>query len=126
MRSLLWMFVLTPALCTPAAFAVDKVSVDLPFSFASHGKIFPASQYDVTLNNDRSFLTLTSRTNPADTISWTTITAGAGPNDTVLSIQFDQGSMHELHMVRLGRYQTRILDGHLDAPKDRVQAKSGQ
>src|SRR5271154_5656348 len=100
MRSITWMLVLTPALCTPAAFAVDKASVNMPFSFESHGKVFRASQYDVILKDDGTILTLTSRTNPADTISWTTVPAGMGPNDTALSIQFDRvGNMNELHAV---------------------------
>jgi hypothetical protein len=127
MRSITWMFVLTSVLCTPAAFAVDKASVNVPFSFESHGKVFPASQYDVTLQDDRTILTLTSRTNPADTASWTTIPAGMGPNDATLSFQFDRvGNMHELHAVRLGEYQTPVLDTHSDPLKNRVLAQSGR
>ena len=116
MRSITWMFVLTPVLCTPAAFAVDRASVNIPFSFESHGKVFPASQYDVILKNDRTMLTLTSRTNPADTISWTTVAVEMGPNDTALSIQFDRvGNMHELHIIRLEDHQTPVLDTHFAA-----------
>ena len=127
MRSITWMFVLTPVLCTPAAFAVDKASVNVPFSFESPGKVFPASQYDVILKNDRTMLTLTSRTNPADTISWTTVPAEMGPNDTALLIQIDRvGNMNELHTVRLGKYQTPVLDTHSDPGKNRVAAQSGQ
>ncbi len=127
MRSLTWMFVLTPVLCTPAAFAVDRASVNMPFSFESHGRIFPASQYDVILKDDRGMLTLTSRTNPADSISCTTVSAETGPNDPILSIRFDRvGNLHELHAVRLGKYQTLVLDPHFDPVKNRVPAQSGQ
>jgi hypothetical protein len=126
-RSITWMFALTSVLCTPAAFAVDRASVNLPFSFESRGKVFPASQYDVILKDDCTVLTLTRRTNPADTISWTTLAAGMGPNDAALSIQFDRvGNMNELHTVRLGKYRTPVLDTHFDPRKNRVPAQSGQ
>jgi hypothetical protein len=127
MRSILWMVALTAASCTPAAFAADQASVNLPFSFAAHGKVFPASQYDVTLKDNRSFLTLTSRTNPADTITFTTFPVGMAPHDTVLSIEFDQvGNAHELRTVRLREYQTPVLDAHLAALKKGGPINSGQ
>jgi len=127
MRSITWMFVLTAVLCTPAAFAADMASVNMPFSFESHGKLFPPSQYDVIVKEDRGMLTLSSRTNPGDTISWTTVPAEMGPNDTALSIQFDRvGNMNELHTIRLGKYQTPVLDTHFDPHKSRVPAQSGQ
>src|SRR3984957_12821844 len=118
MRSILRMLVLTPALCTTAAFAVDRVSVDMPFSFESHGRVFPASRYDVSLTNDRRMLTLTSKTNPADRATWMTLSADRGPMDPDLSLQFDrEGNLHELRAVRLGTYQTPILDAHSGARK---------
>jgi hypothetical protein len=120
MRSIAWMLVLAPALCTTAAFATDKVSVDMPFSFESRGKVFPASQYDVSLSGDRRMLTLTSRTNPAATISWMTLAGDKGPMDPDLLIKFDRvGNMRELHTVRLGTYTTPVLDAHSVALKNR-------
>jgi hypothetical protein len=127
MRSILRMLVLTPALCTTAAFAVDSVSVEMPFSFESHGRVFPASRYDVSLTNDRRMLTLTSRTNPADRATWMTLSADKGPLDPELSMQFDQnGNMKELRAVRLGTYGTPILDAHPVAGKSQIPARSGQ
>jgi hypothetical protein len=127
MRSILRMLVLTPALCTTAAFAVDRVSVNMPFSFESRGRVFPASRYDVSLTNDRSMLTLTSRTNPADTASWMTLSADKSPMDPDLSLQFDRdGNLLELRAVRLGTYQTPILDAYSVARKSQIPAQSGQ
>jgi hypothetical protein len=127
MRSILRMLVLTPALCTTAAFAVDSVSVDMPFSFESQGRVFPASRYDVSLTNDRRMLTLTSRTNPADRATWMTLSADRGPMDPDLSLQFDrEGNLHELRAVRLGTYQTPILDAHSVARKSQIPAQPGQ
>jgi hypothetical protein len=127
MRSIMRMLVLIPALCTTAAFAVDRVSVDMPFSFESHGRVFPASQYDVSLTDDRRMLTLTSRTNPADRATWMTLSADKSPMDPDLSMQFDRkGNMPELRAVRLGTYRTPILDVHSVAGKSQIPAQSGQ
>jgi hypothetical protein len=127
MRSILRMLVLTPALCTTAAFAIDRVSVNMPFSFESHGRVFPASRYDVILNDDRRMLTLTSRTNPADTATWMTLSADKEPMDAELSLQFDRnGKTPELRAVRLGTHKTPILDVHPAAGKSQTTAQSGQ
>jgi hypothetical protein len=127
MRSILRMLVLIPALCTTAAFAVNRVSVDMPFSFESHGRVFPASRYDVSLTDDRRMLILTSRTNPADRASWMTFSADKSPMDPDLSMQFDRnGNMTELRAVRLGTYRTPILDVHSVAGKSPIPTQSGQ
>ena len=126
MRSILRTLVLTPALCTTAAFAVDRVSVDMPFNFESHGRVFPASRYDVSLTDDRRMLTLTSRTNPADRATWMIFSADKGPLDPDLSLQFDrEANLLELRTVRLGRYQTPILDAHSVAQKSQIPTQSG-
>ena len=127
MRSMMRMLVLTPALCATAALAVDRVSVNLPFSFESHGRVFPASRYDVSLTYDRRMLTLTSRTNPADRASWTTLSVDRGPMDPELSLQFDRnGNIPELHAVRLGTHGTPILDRHSVAGNSQIPSRSGQ
>jgi hypothetical protein len=127
MRSISCMLIVATVLCARVAFAADRAAVDMPFSFETHGKVFPAGQYDVTLKGDRSTLTLASRTNRADTISWTALFSGMGPSDAALSIQFDRvGTMHELHAIRLGEYQTPLLDTHLALLKDLSPAQAGQ
>jgi hypothetical protein len=127
MHSILRMLVLTPALCTTAAFAVDRVSVNMPFSFESHGRVFPASRYDVSLTDDRRMLTLISRTNPADRATWMTMSADRGPMDPELSLQFDLNSKTpELRTVRLGTYRTPILDVHSVAGRSQTPSQSGQ
>jgi hypothetical protein len=127
MRSISWLIILSSVLCSRFAFAADMVTVNIPFSFEAHGKIFPASQYNVVLKTDRSFLTLTSKTNPADTVSFTPFSADRGPNDPLLSIRFDQaGSTHELRSVRFGDYQTPVLDSHSAHLRSREAGQSGQ
>jgi hypothetical protein len=113
MRPSKWLFVLTLSLCTTAAFAIDRASVDMPFSFESHGRVFPASQYDVSLDANREMLTLSNRANPADTATFITTPAEQRPNDTTLSIKLDRtGNVLELHAIRLGSHTTPVLDAH--------------
>lgn len=110
---ILWMLALTLAFCSPTAFAIDRVTVDLPFTFESHGKIFPASKYDVELSANHNFLTMASRTDPAIRYSWLVTPADSGTHDPALSIHFDCiGNTAELHAVRLGSYSTPVLDEH--------------
>lgn len=126
MRSLMCMLVLLPALST-SAFAIDSVSVDMPFSFESHGKVFPASRYDVSLSKDRAMMIMTSRTNPADRLSWMTEFADRSPTDPDLSLKFDRvGKMHELRVVRLGTYQTLTSGAHSIRLQNHVPAQPGQ
>jgi hypothetical protein len=126
MRSLMCMLVLLPALST-SAFAIDSVSVYMPFSFESHGKVFPASRYDVSLSQDRAMMVMTSRTNPADRLSWMTESTDRSPTDPDLSLKFDRvGKMHELRVVRLGTYQTLTSDAHSIRLQNHVPAQSGQ
>jgi hypothetical protein len=117
MRFTIWMLALTSALCSPAAFAIDKATVDMPFRFESHGKIFPAGKYDVELTGNRACLTIVSRTDPTVRSVWVATPADFGPNDTALEIQFDRiNNMAELHAVRLGSYTTPVLDPHSRIP----------
>jgi hypothetical protein len=127
MRSMSWLFILTCVISSRVAFASDKAEVNIPFSFETHGKVFPAGKYDVTLKGDRSFLSLTSRAFPADTITWTPVPTGIDAKGALLSVQFDQvGNVHELHAVRMGQYQTLVLDTHLDRLRNSEAAQSGQ
>ena len=126
MRFMMWTLVLAPALCTTAAFANDRASVDIPFSFESHGKVFPASQYNVEVNENTNMLVMVSKRYPSIRLSWQVIPVDKGPNDTALSIQFDKvGDMNELHVVRLGTHATTVLDARSSVPtKNRVPAQA--
>jgi hypothetical protein len=127
MRSISWLFILTSVLCARVAFAAERVSVDMPFDFEVHGRMFPANRYDVILTDDRSRLTLINRTKPTDTISWAPVFAGTTSNQGSLSIQFDRvGSLHVLRTIRLGEYQTLVLDTHTDRLRGHLPDQSGQ
>jgi hypothetical protein len=109
MRSKALMLVLAPFLCTTAAFAVEKMSVDVPFSFDSDGKHFPANRYDITLNNDLHLMTIRSAEFPAKSMSLMVTSAEFKAGAPQLSIRFEHaGNTHELRSIRLGGYQAKL------------------
>jgi biopolymer transport protein ExbD len=109
MRPKALMLVLAPFLCTTAAFAVEKISVDVPFSFESHGQQFPANRYDITLNDDLHLMTIRSTEFPAKSMSLMVTNAEIKAGAPQLSIRFENaGNTHELRSIRLGGYQAKV------------------
>jgi hypothetical protein len=119
MRTKLMMLAFALFVCAPGAFAAEKVTVNIPFSFESHGKHFPPSQYEVTLSNDRYHLTLASRESPS--LSLCILVESREDDRTLpeLSILFkDVDGTHALQSVRLGSYESAVL-----TPRSNVSSK---
>jgi hypothetical protein len=113
MRPMIRMFVLAAAaLSASAAFALDKVTVNVPFNFESKGKVYPAGQYDVKLDLSRNVLTLSSKSNTKTSLMWTVSPAEFGPDAPTLSMKFDDGGdgNHSLRSIRLATRTTPVLD----------------
>jgi hypothetical protein len=107
------LFVLAAAtVSATAAFALDKVTVNVPFNFESHGKVYQAGQYDVKLDMARNVLTLSSKTDTKHSLMWAVSPAEFGPNTPDLSIKFDdsENGNHELRSIRLAARTTPVLD----------------
>jgi hypothetical protein len=97
--------IVAPFLCAMSAPAAERIAVAIPFSFESHGKLFPASQYEVELSDDRRHMVMSSVYEPLNRIPLLAYPAGLGPNDPELSVRFESGGdIHELRSVRLGAY----------------------
>ena len=76
MRPIIRMFVLAAVSASAtAAFAFDRVTVNIPFDFETHGKTFPAGTYKVESAANHDALTLSSKTVPALELK------GRGPPD---------------------------------------------
>jgi len=113
MRPMTRMFVFAAALASSsAAFALNKVTVNVPFNFESHGKTYQAGSYDVLLNTNDGIMTLCSHNNPKQAVMWAVSPAEFGPNAPLLSIKFDDApdGSHELHSIRLASRTTPVLD----------------
>jgi hypothetical protein len=111
MRPTMILFILASSLSATAAFATQRASVNVPFSFESHGKQFPAGNYDVVQNGSDNFLTMSSSKRPEKNITWVTGPTDVSTNSPSASIEFDQvGNTHELHAIRIGNHATPVLD----------------
>jgi hypothetical protein len=113
MRPMTRMFVFAAALASSsAAFAISKVTVNVPFNFESHGKTYQAGTYDVTLNQSENVITLSSHNHPGQSIIWMASATEFGPDAPTLSMKFDDESdgTHQLRSVRIATRTTRVLD----------------
>ena len=113
MRPMTRMFIFAAALASSsAAFALSKVTVNVPFNFESHGKTYQAGKYDVLLDTNESVITLINHYNPSQSVMWMASPAEFGPNIPALSIKFDNltDGTHELRSIRLATRTTPVLD----------------
>ena len=95
-----------------AAFAFDRVTVNIPFDFETHGKTFPAGTYKVESAANHDALTLSSKTDTKMSFTWVASPAEFGPNMSTLSLTFDIGAdgTHALRSIRLGTLITPVVD----------------
>ena len=113
MRSIIRIFVLAAVLMsTAAAFAQNNVRVDIPFSFETHGKIFPAGSYEVGFDPNYHALKLSSKTNRKIIYIGIASPAGFGPSALTVSLRFDHGAdgTRVLRSIRFENWATPILD----------------
>jgi hypothetical protein len=106
MRSKIMMLALALLLCVKGASAAETAGVNIPFSFVSQGKVFPASQYVVRIGIDRNYLTLISKEAPDKRMFLLVGPADVSPNASTVNLRFAVvGGSHVLQSVRLGSYQ---------------------
>ncbi len=106
MRPKIMMLALALLLCVKGASAAETAAVNIPFSFVSQGRLFPASQYVVKLGIDRSYITLISREEPDKRMFLLVGPAEVSPNASTVNIRFAVvGGSHVLQSLRLGSYQ---------------------
>ena len=115
MRSMIRMFVLAAVSASAtAAFAVDfdRVAVNVPFSFETHGKTFPAGAYEVAFDPSHDALRLSSKNDTKMSFMWIATPAEFGPNASRLSLKFDDrgDGTHSLRSIRLAKWATPVLD----------------
>jgi hypothetical protein len=106
------MFVLATVFASAtAAFASDRVMVNVPFSFKTRGETFPAGAYEVEFDSIRHALKLSSKTDTKMSYSWIASPTGFSPNMSTLSIKFDGGAdgIHVLRSIRLETWSTPVL-----------------
>ena len=130
MRPIIRMFVLAAVSASAtAALAFDRVTVNVPFNFETHGKTFPAGAYQVESAANHYSLTLSSKTDTKLSSTWIACPAEFGPNMSTLSLNFDirTDGTHALRSIRLGTLITPVLDvGERDVPQNSVSIAGGR
>jgi hypothetical protein len=105
-------FVLAAVLASAsAAFALDRVAVNVPFSFETPGEILPAGTYEVEFDWIHHTLKLSSKTDTKMSYVWIAAPAEIGPDASTLSIKFDDRAdgVRALHNIRLAAWTTPAL-----------------
>jgi hypothetical protein len=95
-----------------AAFGSETMTVNVPFSFETHGKAFPAGDYQVKFDSTENVLILLGKTDTRKCFMWIASPADYSPKMATLSLKFDDEAdgTHELHSIRLATWQTPVLD----------------
>jgi hypothetical protein len=113
MRPIIRSFVLAAVSASATTtFAFDRVTVNVPFNFETHGKTLPAGTYKVESASNHYALTLSSNTDTKVSFTWIASPAEFGPNMSTLSLRFDieADGTHALRSIRLGTLITPVLD----------------
>ena len=130
MRPIIRMFVLAAVSASAtAAFAFDRVTVNIPFDFETHGKTFPAGTYRVESTANHYALTLSNKTDTKMSFTWLACHAEFGPDMSMLSLKFDIGAdgTHALRSIRLGTLITPVLDvRERQVPRHAVSISDGR
>lgn|SRR5271154_41542 len=118
MRPMIRMFVLAAvAASATAAFASETMTVNVPFTFETHGKAFPAGKYQVEFDSTENALVLISKTDTRKSFMWVASPADYSPKMARLALKFDceADGTHELRSIRLATWETPVLhkrEGH--------------
>lgn len=130
MRPMIRTFLLAAvAASATAAFALDTVTVNVPFNFETHGKTFPAGKYQVEFDSRFSALTLSSKTDTRKSFRWVASPAEYNSSMARLALKFDgeADGTHALRSIRLANWETPVLDkGERHAAQPEVSISGGQ
>jgi hypothetical protein len=124
MRLILGKLVLAPAVLAAVAMASTAAkasTVNVPFSFAAAGHVWPAGSYSVEKNLIQDIVTVKSNETG---LSFSSLLGPGEPSpyDTSVVLEFDQfGNSHALRTVQYGPQITRRLDRKM-ANSERIRA----
>jgi hypothetical protein len=112
-----------------AAFASQTMTVNVPFSFESHGKSYPAGKYAVEYDSTCHDLMLFSKVDTHKSFMWIAIPAEYNSKMPMLSLKFDNEAdgTHELRSIRMAEWETPVLDkGERHAAQPEVSITGGR
>jgi hypothetical protein len=113
------------ALCATASFAASAARVNVPFNFTAKGQSYSAGTYDVSMNEQQNFVTMASKVDPGNQITWIVSPAELAKSPAV--VRFDlQGTGYALKSIQLGNKVTPNLDPHSKLGLSATTSISGQ
>src|SRR5271163_3136740 len=113
------------ALCATASFAASSARVNVPFNFTAKGQSYSAGTYDVSMDEERNFVTMASKADPGNQITWIVSPAVTAKSPAV--IKFDvMGSGYALKSIQVGDKITPNLDPHSKPGLGATTSISGQ
>jgi hypothetical protein len=130
MRPMIRMFLMAAvAASATAAFASETMTVNVPFSFETHGKAFPAGKYEVEFDSTEGALRLFNKTDTSKSYMWVASPAEYGSKMPRLALKFDDEAdgTHALRSIRLATWETPVLDkGERHAAQREVSITGGR
>lgn len=112
-----------------AALASETMTVNVPFSFETHGKLYPAGKYAVEYDSTCNDLKLFSKVDTSKSFMWIAFPAEYTSKMPALSLKFDSEAdgTHELRTIRLATWETPVLDKReRHAPQTAVSITGGR
>ena len=108
------------ALCSTAAFAANQTRLDVPFSFKVKNHSYQAGSYAVSIDPQRSAMTLNNIDKPSQGLMWIVGPGVYDAKEPAVRLTFDViGTDHMLRTVQFGGVITPNLEGR---PKHKVES----
>jgi hypothetical protein len=132
MRPMIRVFVLAAVFASAsAAFALDRVAVNVPVSFETHGKTFPSGTYELEFDSIHDTLKVSSKTDTKMSYIWIAAPAEVGPDISTLSLKFDNIAMAYMCCATIGsrcgthRYCNYVKEASFNMKRPAGAAGSG-
>jgi hypothetical protein len=77
------------ALCATAAFAAEQKRVEVPFAFVAKNHVYQAGSYAISIDNTRSFVTLSEIGKTSQPLTWIVTPGDTDPSHPKVSLTFD-------------------------------------
>jgi hypothetical protein len=108
------------ALCATAAFAAEQKRVEVPFAFVASNHAYQAGVYAVSIDDTRSFVTLSEIGKSTQPLMWLIGAGAADPIHPKVSLTFDV--TRSGNVLRTIQYQTLITRNLDKKPKQTVES----
>jgi hypothetical protein len=107
------------ALCATAAFAAEQKRVEVPFDFVVKNHAYQAGAYAISVDNTRSFVTLSQIGKSSQPVRWVVMPGNGDPSHPKYSLTFDV--TRSGNVLKTIQYQTLTTPNLNKKPKQAVE-----